>query len=545
MLPLWGPRDLKSMGLTSEIAANWNLGDSSGPNPMKPMKRHHLSLIAALALTACGGGGGASGMIPSAPPARGTLLQTPPGLLSTLTISGLLTELELPVNQLLSSVSSAPLCDVVFYHIQYETVGGAGEATTASAVLMIPAGVGANCSGQRPIVLYAHGTTTDRDFNMANLQNAETVSLAALFASQGYVVVAPNYAGYDTSTLPYHPYLIADQQSKDMIDALTAARTALPLASLTTVKDNGQLFITGYSQGGYVAMATHRAMQAAGMKVTASAPMSGPYALAAFVDAVFYGEVNGGATVSSALLLGAYQTVYGNIYANPTDVFEPQYADGIQTLLPSTTPRSQLYAQGKLPEFALFSLTPPAPEFASITPPTTPANLAQVFALGFGTANLLQNTYRLSYLQDAQANPDGGFPAFTTGVAAAAPGLPWRQALRENDLRNWVPTVPVLLCGGDVDPLVFYFNTQLLQSYWAAQAPSAPVSVLDLEAAAIPNDPYANLKQDFAIAKALVAATAVSQGATDGGALAVAEAYHAMLVSPICFAATRSFFAGQ
>ena len=37
-------------------------------------------------------------------------------------------------------------------------------------------------------------------------------------------------------------------------------------------------------------MATHRAMQAAGMTVTASAPMSGPYALSAFVDAVFRGR---------------------------------------------------------------------------------------------------------------------------------------------------------------------------------------------------------------------------------------------------------------
>ncbi|HTB86526.1 MAG TPA: lipase family protein [Steroidobacteraceae bacterium] len=511
------------------------------------MKRHFLPLIAALMLAACGGGGsggGASGPT-SAPPSRGTLLQTPPGLLSTLTISGLLTELELPINALLLSVSSAPLCDIIFYHIEYQTVGGAGEATTASAVLMIPSGLGANCTGARPIVLYAHGTTTDRAYNMADLQNAETISLAALFASQGYIVVAPNYAGYDTSTLPYHPYLIADQQSKDMIDALTAARTALPLASLTTVEDNGQLFVTGYSQGGYVAMATHRAMQAAGMNVTAAAPMSGPYALAAFVDAVFYGEVNGGATVSSTLLLGAYQTVYGNIYTNATDIFEPQYANGIQTLLPSTTPRSQLYALGKLPEYALFSLTPPAPEFASMTPATSPADLAEVFALGFGAANLLQNSYRLSYLADAQAHPDGGFPTITTGVAATAPQLPWRQALQKNDLRDWVPTAPVQLCGGDVDPLVFFFNTQLMQSYWATQAPSASVSVLDLEAAAVPNDPYANLKQDFAVAKALVAATAVSQGATDGGALAVAEAYHAMLVAPICFAATRSFFAGK
>jgi hypothetical protein len=293
-----------------------------------------------------------------------------------------------------------------------------------------------------------------------------------------------------------------------------------------------------------VAMATHRAMQAAGMSVTAAAPMSGPYALAAFVDAVFYGEVNGDAPVSSTLLLTAYQKAYGNIYDNPVDVFSAQYAAGIESLLPTTTPRSQLYAEGKLPEFALFSSTPPAAAFADDTPPTTPANLAEVFALGFGAGNLLQNSYRLSYLEDAQSNPDGGWPTATTGVAAAAPGLPWRQALQSNDLRDWVPTAPVLLCGGDDDPLVFWLNTDLMQKYWAAHAPaSASISVLDLETAASANDPYADLKKDFAIAKELIAAAAVAQGATDGGALAVAEAYHATLVAPFCFAAVKSFFA--
>lgn len=479
-----------------------------------------------------------------AAPARGTLLQSPPALLSTVTAATLLTELNLASNAQLLALSGAPVCDMLMYDIEYETVGGANEPTTASAALMVPTGLGANCTGARPVVLYAHGTTTDRLFTMANLQNAETLSLAALFVSKGYIVVAPNYAGFDTSTLDYHPYLIADQQSKDMIDALAAARTALPLASATLTKDNGQLFITGYSQGGYVAMATQRAMQAAGMSVTAAAPMSGPYALAAFVDAVFFGEVNGDAPVSSTLLLTAYQNAYGNIYADPADVFESQYADGIESLLPSTTPRSQLYAQGRLPEFALFSATPPAPAFAADTPPTTPANLAEVFALGFGAGNLLQNSYRLSYLQDALANPDGGWPVQTTGVAAATPGLAWRQALKMNDLRDWVPNEPVLLCGGNMDPLVFWFNTELMQGYWAAHAPaSAPISVLDLDSTASANDPYAGLKKDFAIAKALVAATAVEQGATDGGALAVAEVYHTTLVAPFCFAAVKAFFA--
>jgi hypothetical protein len=502
-------------------------------------------LAGALAVTACGGGGGGmggSGSGTASTPPRGTLLESPPALLSTLTTVNLLAELNLATNLLLLSVSGAPVCDLLMYHIQYETVGGANEPTTASAVLMVPTGLGANCTGPRPILLYAHGTTTDRAFTMDNLQNTETLNLVAIFATKGYIVVAPNYAGFDTSTLDYHPYLIADQQSKDMIDALTAARTALPLASATLTQDNGQLFITGYSQGGYVAMATQRAMQAAGMKVTAAAPLSGPYALAAFVDSVFYGEVNGDAPVSSTLLLTAYQKAYGNIYSDPSEVFESQYASGIDSLLPTTTPRSQLYAEGKLPEFALFSATPPAPAFAADTPPSTPANLAEVFALGFGAGNLLQNSYRLSYLQDAQANPDGGWPVSTTGIPAATPSLPWRQALKVNDLRNWVPTAPVLLCGGAMDPLVFWLNTQLMQSYWAAHAPaSAPISVLDLESAASANDPYAGLKKDFSVAKAAVAATAVAQGATDGGELAVADVYHTVLVAPFCFAAAKTF----
>lgn len=512
---------------------------------MQPFNQTPWVFLASLLLAGCGGGNNPD-MAPggSASPPRGTLLQSPPTLLSTLTAPSLLLELNLAVNQPLLAQSGVPVCDILMYDISYATVGGANEATTASAALMVPSGFGANCTGARPIVLYAHGTTTDRAFNMANFQNAETLSLAALFATQGYIVVAPNYAGYDSSTLAYHPYLIADQESKDMIDALTAARTALPFASATLTKDDGRLFITGYSQGGYVAMATHRAMQDARMKVTAAAPMSGPYALAAFVDAVFNGYVNGGATVSSTLLLTAYQKAYANIYANAVDVFSPQYAPGIDTLLPSTTPRSQLYAAGKLPEFALFSSTPPTPALAGITPPTTPANLAAVFALGFGAGNLIQNSYRLAYLQDAQAHPDGGFPTITTGVAAAAPALPWRQALQSNDLRNWVPQAPVLLCGGSIDPVVFWLNTQLMQAYWAAHAPAAAaVSVLDLESAATAGDPYANLKSDFVLARDIVAATAVAQGATDGGALAVAAAYHTTLVAPFCFAAAKAFIA--
>jgi hypothetical protein len=111
-------------------------------------------------------------------------------------------------------------------------------------------------------------------------------------------------------------------------------------------------------------------------------------------------------------------------------------------------------------------------------------------------------------------------------------------------LRNWGPTAPVLLCAGDSDPTVFYFNTQLIQSYWATASPTTTVTLLDVDSSPASGDPYANEKTGFAAAKAAVAAAAVVGGATDGGAMAVLQDYHATLVPPFCVYAVKSFFDG-
>jgi Prolyl oligopeptidase family len=509
-----------------------------------------LSCLAAAALCACGGGGTSSGSsTTTSTPQRGQLLTNPPAqqasAYGSADILGLLALSS--IGEQLLQLSLSPVCTVTIYHMEYETVGAMGEATTASAALMIPSGSASACQGPRPIVMYAHGTTPDQTFNIADLSrsdNDEGLLLTAVFASQGYIVVAPNYAGYDTSTLGYHPYLDAEQQSDDMTDALAAARSALSGPLAPPVSDNHKLFITGYSQGGFVAMATARAMQAAGQTVTAAGPMSGPYALAAFGDAVFEGEPDLSATENVTLLLASYQHAYGNIYTTASDVFAAQYANGIESLLPSTTPITTLYSQGLLPENALFSSTPPASQYASITPATSPAELAPAFALGFGDPALVTNTYRLSYLQDAAAAPDGGFPTVTTGIPAASPGNTLRQALKTNDLRNWVPTSPVMLCGGNSDPTVFFFDTQLMQDYWTANPPTTPLTILDVDSSATSGDPYATIKQIFADAKTAMAVEAVADGATDGGALAVLQAYHATLVPPACISAVKTFFDG-
>ncbi|MBX5461393.1 MAG: prolyl oligopeptidase family serine peptidase [Steroidobacteraceae bacterium] len=512
-----------------------------------------IALCGGLALAACNGDDGDEAALtpgdggmpqPGAPPPGtpqpGTLLEAP-ALVKSYTVNDLLAALSSgEATQFIADLITSPVCGVDVYQIRYQTVGASSEPTTASGALMVPTGADASCQGARSIVLYAHGTSTDRAFNIANLQSStEGAAIGAMFAANGYLVVAPNYAGYDTSSLPYHPYLLADQQAKDMTDALTAARSALPVSSAPTIVDDGKLFITGYSQGGYVAMATHRAMQAVGTTVTASAPLSGPYALAAFGDAIFQGRVNGDAPVNLTMLVTAYQRAYGDIYTNPTDVFEARYATGIETLLPNTVGIGDLVSQGKLAENALFSTTPPAPEFAPLTPATEPAELAPVFALGFGPDNLITNNYRLAYLQDTQVAPDGGFPTVTDGLPPANPSQTLRRALRANDLRNWTPNAPVLLCGGGNDPTVFFFNTELMQSYWTANPPAAPVTVVNIDSS---GEPYSDLRDSFAAAKDSVRVGAVVSGEDEDEA--VLKAYHAGLVSPFCLAAAKRFFDG-
>jgi hypothetical protein len=316
-----------------------------------------------------------------------------------------------------------------------------------------------------------------------------------------------------------------------MIDALTAARSALPTSGAGNTTDDGRLFVTGYSQGGFVAMATHRALEDAGETVTASAPMSGPYALSAFGDAIFAGRVTGGSVVNLTLTLSSYQHAYGDIYADAAEVFEPQYADGIETLLPSTTPVGDLEAEGRLPDDALFDSTPPDPAYTDITPATTPKSLAPVFVLGFGADHLLTNDFRLAYLRDAEAHPDGGWPETTDGLPPAEPENPFRQALKTNDQRNWTPTAPMLLCAGRLDPTVLYLNTRLMQEYWAS---SSNVTTLDIDSDVRTDDPYEAQKEQFAFAKNLVE---LAEGETG-----VFEKYHAGLVAPFCLSAVRSFF---
>ncbi|MBX3605720.1 MAG: prolyl oligopeptidase family serine peptidase [Piscinibacter sp.] len=428
--------------------------------------------LAAALLVACGGGD-------EDPPERGTVLS---GL-----VLGQSTRAQIDAGTAASgaqALTGTARCDVTVRYIQYSTRAPGGAGARASAGVFVPTGTDPACTGARPVLLYAHGTATNKSKNMALAStDSEASLLVAMYAAQGFIVVAPNYLGYDGS-LDWHPYLNAESQATDMIDSLRAAKRHLATVGGTTA--SSQLLITGYSQGGHVAMATHREIErgyASELTVTASAGMSGPYNLVGFGDLVNgTGPINAGALIFTPLLLTSYQFSYGNIYSSASAVYQAPYDTTAPNIFPSDSSVNDLIAQGKLP-----------------ADPT----LTRLF----GTGGLLTDGFKTGY-----------------------PTSAFRTALQNNTLLGWTPQRPLAMCGGQQDPTVFFpINTTVAQADFATR--NIPVPVFDLEtrstlpAGVLGDTLYGGFQQQKAAAGANVQAV-----------------YHGTLVPPFCNVLVRGFF---
>lgn len=543
-------------------------------HPAFNLTKIFISVWLASTLAACGSDNNSA----TTPPAKTGVASLPTGNLinDPLTTKNLtpsaLTQLFNTTDPDFSQVAATPKCGVRVEYMQYDTVDVKGNKTDATGAVFIPTGTDASCSGNRPIVLNAHGTATTKAYNFAEVGNANNEAgpaatlLAALFAGQGYVVISPNYAGYDKSSLAYHPYLNAQQQSHEMADALKAGREVVRrTGSATNVADNGKLFVTGYSQGGYVTMATTRYLETLKEPVTAALPISGPYAMEAFGDVVFGGKVMLGATFFAPLMARNYQEQYGNIYAKPSDMFAPANADEIPSLLPSASMTDmQLISSGKLPASAMFQKAPTGNSTLDAISPSDPA-----FSFGFDTTHyLVKNDYRLEYLADAQKNVDWAVPylqGYTnySPVPATLPEHPLRKALKANDLRGYLPTMPVIMCGGNQDPMVFFdVNSSLMKKLWDTdtnKTSATKLGIIDIDVTnratrqkpvyqtlgfdTVNNNSIQSQSEKMQAGFASKVQNIAANAAANGGnpSQAVAMQYHG-LVTPYCMGVAQTLF---
>jgi pimeloyl-ACP methyl ester carboxylesterase len=347
-----------------------------------------LSLVGAAALLAACGGSDSP---------MGKLVESP-------TVVATITKAQLDAGPLVA-LSGKAKCDVKVVALNYYTPGVKGELSNASGVLLMPTGDG--CTAAAPLVAYAKGTDVQKPRTLANPTDGETGLLAAMYAAQGYAVVATDYLGFAKSAYSFHPYLHADSEASTVIDSIRAARAASGQVGGSL---NGKVMLTGYSQGGHSSMAAHREIEknlASEINVVAGAHLAGPYNLSGSMKLT---DAIAGYQFFVPYLVTAWQKIYGNLYNDVKTAFKSPYADWIETLLPNPTLNyTTLVTSGKLP--GINGETPNQARDALFQP---------------------------AFISDITANANNA-------VVAAA---------RKNDLLDWSPKSPLMLCGGAGDPTV-------------------------------------------------------------------------------------------
>ena len=248
--------------------------------------RRVCALALAASLAACGGGGnddtvtdggGTPPVRPADPEGAGQLqAATLLGTVAAADIAAALTSEESLAQDVV------PRYAVTSYRLEYLTTDADGKAVRASGLVSVPQKAP---GAKSPVLSYQHGTLF-RDAE-APSNNAVASEVAVVLASLGYIVLAPDYVGFGASKGAPHPYLLAAPSAAATVDFLTAARTWRAQAN---VADNGQLFLTGYSEGGYVTMAAHRALQTSGsshlQQLRMVVPGAGPYNVQATMDSL-------------------------------------------------------------------------------------------------------------------------------------------------------------------------------------------------------------------------------------------------------------------
>lgn len=170
------------------------------------------------------------------------------------------------INALLALAGYAELSPVAYgmrlFKLRY-TTQNRGKSVQATGLVAVPSNAGAPAF-QAPTLLELHPTTgfygPCAPSAPANLHS--TALGLAVLASQGYIVVAPDYIGMDADAPasatpdPMHAYLESEQVAVGSLDMLRAADKLLAEKSGIEAHPDGDVLLWGASQGGHAAFAT-------------------------------------------------------------------------------------------------------------------------------------------------------------------------------------------------------------------------------------------------------------------------------------------------
>ncbi len=317
--------------------------------------------------------------------------------------------------------------DIDAYKVTYYTPDVHGNSHVASGLICVPQSTGAFF----PLLCYQHGTVAGRDDVPSNLEGG--YQLALILASYGYVTTAADFLGLGESS-GIHPYIHADTEASAAIDLMRATREIAHESDAFNLND--QVFVTGYSQGGQAAMAAHRELEtdlSDEFRVTAAAPMSGPYSISEKMVEFTLGDDPYPTVSYLAWVTLGFQEAYPELFEGYTleSIFRPEYLDDIILFRDEVIDRIELndrmsdtlvkYAGAVIPKFTIH---------------------------------------------------DSILVALTTN-----PNHPFSMALADNDTYDWAPQAPTRLYYCTEDEQVTFENSILAESVMVANGAADVIAV--------------------------------------------------------------------
>jgi pimeloyl-ACP methyl ester carboxylesterase len=281
--------------------------------------------------------------------------------------------------------------DVQVYSVNYYTVNKEGEQIITSGAFVIPQGI-----NNLPMISMQHGTETKNDL-VASVSPDNSVEglISLMTASMGYFTVVADYPGFGVSTI-MHPYIHANSIVPCVIDFIRAGKN---YSSENNINLTDELFLTGYSEGGYISLVTQKEIEAeysSELNLTAVAALAGPYDLKGMLDTIFQSS-----TYSTPAYIAYFITAYNHIYGwnRLDDIFQAPYAAQMPGLFNGSKTWGEIVNQ-------------------------LPPNLS----------GLLKADFIANY-------NNGGETDF-------------RNAIVENTLMDWIPQTPIHFFHGDADDIV-------------------------------------------------------------------------------------------
>lgn len=216
---------------------------------------------------------------------------------------------------------------VRLFRLRYATETANGDPTTASALVALP-----RRGRPRGLVSWQHGTASLRTAAPSAKDPANGLLPAAVFAGDGYALVAPDYVGYGISA-ERHDYYLADHMATVVRGAIAAAWEALTSAGADVAP---RLALAGFSEGAHASLVAQLRIEAEpipGLELVGTAPVAAAVDLA---GCGLRGALRGESRFCS-LYLAWLASTYASHYGGPlTDVLTAYWAGQVADLFDGT-----------------------------------------------------------------------------------------------------------------------------------------------------------------------------------------------------------------